>query len=98
MAFTEIKKLLNRSLDRNGIKVQVFEKMVMNKFEEVKNDFFGLEIARSMRPMYLKWGNLMVACLCEEAAKQIEVKKEILIQIINAELKNSPVKNIKCLL
>ena len=98
MSFTDIKKLLNPSLYRNGIKDQVYEKMAMAKFEDVKEVYFGKELAQSMRPMYLKWSNLMVACLTEEAAKRIEEKEDVLVGIINAELEISLVKSIKCLL
>lgn len=98
MAFTDISNLLNKSLNRHGIKEQVYEKMAITKFEDVKEVFFGKGIADMMRPLYLKWGNLMVACLDEDASCKITEKEDVLIGILNTELGFNLVKKIKCLL
>ncbi|MFA6422606.1 MAG: hypothetical protein WCV92_04370 [Candidatus Buchananbacteria bacterium] len=98
MPFTDIGKLLNKSLARHGIKDQVFEKMAVIKFEEIKEIYFGKDLSDLMRPLYLKWGNLIVACLNEDAAKAIYDKEEVIIGILNNELGNNLVKRLKCLL
>jgi len=98
MAFTGIKKLLNKSLNRHGITDQVFEKMAVGKFEEIKEIYFGKELSILMRPLYLKWGNLMVACLNETASAAIAEKADNIVPILNAELGADLVKRIKCLI
>lgn len=98
MAFTGLDKLLEKSLNRHGISDQVHEGLAVGKFEEIKETFFGHDLAGLMRPLYLKWGNLMVACLDERASFAIEEKQEIVINILNAEIGSQVIKRIKCLL
>lgn len=98
MSFTGIDKLLKKSLNRHGIGDKVYEGLALGKFEEIKGTFFGHDLSALMRPLYLKWGNLMVACLNEDAARSIEEKQEIFIGILNAEIGSPVIKRIKCLL
>ena len=92
--FTGIKYILPATLKRHGIKNQVDEKMIIAKFEEVKDTLFEKREAEQIQAVYVKWGTLSVACLSGAVVDLLKDKEKEIVDIINQELGYQLVKGL----
>jgi predicted nucleic acid-binding Zn ribbon protein len=94
MSFTNIKHILPSSLKRHGIKNQVDEKMIIAKFDEVKDTLFEKREADQIKAVYVKWGTLSVACLSDSVVELLKAREHDILDIINKELGYKLVKGL----
>lgn len=79
MSFTPLKKLVDDAVQRHGIKDDVDASHALAAAQKIFDEFFGHDIAKTMKPLYVKRGVLTVSCMSSVAAQELKLReREIL--------------------
>lgn len=98
MTFSPIGEALNKKFQTQmTLQKQVLAARVVEEAESVFRDFFGPEVARSIKPLYLKNRTLTVTCSQSAVAQEIRLNQPALVQKINIKLGGSEVDRIRYL-
>ena len=94
MAFVKIDRLLKKSVKKAQIKDKVEASQVMDEFIEQASKVFGQQIAKKVKPLYLKNKILRVSVISSVLASEIKLKEKILISAINGKFNRTLVRKI----
>lgn len=83
--FTPIGALIDKALDRTGVRRQVETTVVLDKFNELCYKKLGEESRSKVQAIYIKNKILTVACLNSVFAQEIQFNVHIFIKEINDE-------------
>lgn len=85
MTFTSLKKLVDDSVQRAGIKDDVDASLLLAAAQKIFADLFGADTAAAMKPLYVKRGVLTVSCVSSVAAQELKLReREILDRLAKA--------------
>lgn len=93
--FYDLKSLLPKFVKRSGLAGQIETNRIIEVFNEIKERILGPELARKVRPLYLKNKVLLVASLSDEAVGQLQSREEEMIGKINKKFGPETIKKIK---
>ncbi|PLX21601.1 hypothetical protein C0584_02200 [Candidatus Parcubacteria bacterium] len=91
--FTDFKFLLNRAVRRSGASSFVEESSALSFCNSVLKEMFSVGYEK-VKILDFSEGSINIACLCEDFAKDLSQKEQILIDKINEKLGNPLVKSI----
>lgn len=83
--FTPIGALIDRALDRTGVRRQVETTVILDKFNELCYKKIGDQCKNKVKAIYIKNKILTVACLNSVLAQEIQFNVHIFIKEINDE-------------
>lgn len=95
--FRSIKEILPRSLKRAKIQNKIQAGLALAKFRQIVEDNFGPEIKSKFKPLYLKDGFLVIACLEDDLVRKIKKREKEIINKINEQIDSDLVKKLKFL-
>ena len=95
--FKSIKDILPKSIKKAGIKDKVEDGLAISKFNRIVAEVLEIKIKNKLRPLYLKQGFLVVACLDNELVKKLRSKENEIISKINWELRKTVVRGLRFL-
>jgi hypothetical protein len=84
-SFTPIGSLVNKALDRTGVRRQVEATVVLDKFNELCDKKWGEKTKGKVQAIHIKNKILTVACLNSVLAQEIQFNAHIFIKEINRE-------------
>lgn len=84
MSFSTIKKLIDDSVKRSGIKDTVDASLVLEAAQKIFEEMFGADIAKTMKPLYVKRGVLTVSCISSVAAQELKMREREIVKKLNA--------------
>ncbi|MCX6745209.1 MAG: DUF721 domain-containing protein [Candidatus Parcubacteria bacterium] len=93
-----IKNLLSKRIKQSGLARQVGSALIIEEFSKIIIREFGQEIARKVRPLYLKNYILNVACLSSAMSQEINFKKSRIIAELNDKAGAEFIKNIRLII
>ena len=80
MSFTPLKHHLASSVARAGIKDDVAASLVLTKAQKIFYELFGDDIAKTMKPLYVKRGVLTVSCMSSVAAQELKLREREIVK------------------
>ncbi|KKQ55318.1 MAG: Zn-ribbon-containing protein [Parcubacteria group bacterium GW2011_GWA2_38_13] len=83
MPLTPLNNLLGNSLKKAGIQNQVSSAIVLEQFEKITQEFFGMEGAKHVKPLYIKDKILNVACLSSVFAQELKFREKEILEKLN---------------
>lgn len=83
--FTPIGALIDRALDRTGVRRQVETTVVLDKFNELCYKKIGDNAKTKIKAIYIKNKILTVACLNSVLAQEVQFNVHVFIKEINEE-------------
>lgn len=83
--FTPIGSLIDKALDRTGVRKQVKTTLILDKFNELCYKKWGDKAKGKVQAVYVKNKVLTVACLNSVLAQEIQFNIHIFIKDINKE-------------
>jgi len=95
--FFNLKSILPKSIKRAGASQQVQDTQVIKVFNETKDKLLPDNLARKIKPMYIKDGKLVIASLSSLAVHELQKKEAVIIKKINQEFNSQIVKKLKYL-
>jgi len=93
-----IKKLLAKRLKQSGFSQRVKTSLIIENFEKIIREIFGLNISKKIKPLYLKDKVLTVTCLSSVVAQELNFKKNEIINDIWLKLGEETIKDIKIII
>lgn len=97
MSFTSLDRLLDKSVNRAGIRGHLIVQQLFAAFEEVVAEHLGEAAARVVKPLYFKQGTLTVACLSTAVADQLVHQQARLIDDVNRLVGKQLVQTVRCI-
>ncbi len=95
MTFTTLKKLVDDSVHRHGIKDDVDASLALDVAQKLFVEFFGHDIAKTMKPLYVKRGVLTVSCMSSVAAQELKLREKEIIKKIKERTGKSLVERLR---
>jgi Dna[CI] antecedent, DciA len=83
MSFIKIEALLSKSLRKTGIKKQVDCAVAIERAAEGLSHILGEEVCEHIRPVYIRYRTLTIACLSDGAAAKMGRFEEDIIKYVN---------------
>lgn len=83
--FTPISALIDKALDRTGVRRQVETAVILDKFNDLCYEKLGDQSSGKVKAIYIKNKILTVACLNSVLAQEIQFNVHIFIKKINEE-------------
>jgi len=93
-----IKNMLSARVQSSGLSNQIKVAQVIEKAEFLLQKYFGAEIAKSIKPLYVKNNILTLACLHTAYAMEIKLKKQQLLEDLNKDFNSPVVKDVRLVL
>lgn len=95
--FKSIKDILPQTIKKAGLEDKVQESLVLNKFSQIIKEILNPEIENKLRPLYLRHGFLVLACLDDELIEKIKKAERDIIYRINQGFQKQIIKGLKFL-
>ena len=95
MSFTPLKKLVDDSAARHGIKDDVQASLAVDAAQKIFREMFGDAIAKTMKPLYVKRGVLTVSCMSSVAAQELKLREREILKRLNEHEGNATVERIR---
>ncbi|MDO8581499.1 MAG: DUF721 domain-containing protein [bacterium] len=80
MSFSPLKKLVDDSVQRHGIKEDVDASLALHAAQKIFEEFFGNDIAKTMKSLYVKRGVLTVSCMSSVAAQELKLRERDIVK------------------
>jgi hypothetical protein len=96
--FTPIGSLIDKALDRTGIRRQVQATLILDKFNNLCYQKWGDKAEGKVKALYVKNKVLTVACLNSSLAQEIQLNAHIFIKEINKNFGEAEVERIRFVL
>jgi predicted nucleic acid-binding Zn ribbon protein len=90
-----IKDLLDKHIKKTGLSQQVEIAMIIEEFEQIIIDKFGIDIAGKIKALYIKNKILTVACLSTVVVQEVNMVKQDIINIINKKFSQTAINDIR---
>ena len=97
MPFTRINKILPKVVKTAGIKVKIDESKVLDNFNDVAVNIFGEAVLKKMKPLYVKDGTLILACLSDLLIERIKQSESRFLWELNKPLGKKVISKIRFL-
>ncbi len=97
MAFTDFQSILSRNLRRNGIDRQVRDSVAIDVAARILHQILGEEGSPHVRPVYIRYKTLHIACLSPSIAIYIGRVETMLIEAMNEAAGKPIVERIRVL-
>ncbi len=95
MSFTPLKKLVDDSVQRHGIKNDVDASLALEVAQKIFEEFFGHDSAKSMKPLYVKRGVLTVSCVSSVAAQELKLREREILKKLKERTGTSLVERLR---
>ena len=95
MSFTPIKNLLDQSIQRAGVKDDVDASLAVDAAQKIFQELLGEEIAKTMKPLYVKRGVLTVSCASSVAAQELKLHEHEIIKKLKERLGKTMVERLR---
>ncbi len=83
MPLLQIGNLLQKSLKKTGIKKQVDCAIALERAGQALSHVLGEEILEHIRPVYVRYKTLTIACLSDSAAAKIGRFEDDIVSFVN---------------
>lgn len=93
--FHDISKILPKSIQRAGISKRVGAVTVIEAFSTIIGDFLSPELAKKVRPLFVRDKVLTIASLSSIASQEVKLKEAELIAKINEKIGKTAVEKIR---
>jgi len=97
MPFIRLEQLLNRSVKQAGLTPKLAHSKVLEEFTAVIEKSFGPQASGKVKPLYLKDGVLMVACLSSALVAAITDRQRLILEEVNRPYRQAVVEQIRFL-
>ncbi|MFA6322372.1 MAG: DUF721 domain-containing protein [Candidatus Buchananbacteria bacterium] len=97
MSFTSIKKIIPKSVKAAGIQNNLNEAKILENFNETAAKVFGDRVLKKIKPLYIKDGTLMVACLSDVLAQYIRENERRFLFELNRPFGKGIIEKIRFL-
>ncbi len=95
MSFTPLKKLVDDSVNRAGIKDDVEASLAIDAAQKIFNEMFGEDVGKLMKPLYVKRGVLTVSCVSSVAAQELKLRDREIIKKLQERIGKPLVERLR---
>jgi len=97
MTFTRINKIIPKAVKTAGLTVKLDEAQLLANFNDVAVMIFGDRVLKKIKPLYIKDGTLMVACLSDILAENIKRQERRFLFELNRPFHKGVIEKIRFL-
>ena len=97
MTFTPISKIIPKAVKTAGITIKLDEAKLLENFDKVAVAIFGERVLKKIKPLYIKNGTLMVACLSDILAENIKHAEKKFLYELNKPFRKGVIEKIRFL-
>lgn len=97
MSFVNIGKIIPKAVKSAGIEVSLNEAKLLDNFNETAVKVFGEDVLKKIKPLYIKNGTLMVACLSDLLATRIRDNERRFLYELNKPFHKGVIEKIRFL-
>ena len=98
MAIKKISDVLRQRMKSAGLSERYQAYETIKAFSEVAEEMFGQQIARDMKPKYVKKNILYVQVKAPVFSSEINLKSKLILDKIKEKAGECKIENIKCIL
>lgn len=95
--FKSIKDILPKIIKKAGIKNKVEDGLAMSKFNRAAGEVLEIEMKNKVRPLYVKQGFLVVACLDNDLVERLREEEKRILSKINQGFDREVVRGLRFL-
>lgn len=95
MGFNQLGDIIPKNLNKTDIGRKISESFVLSKIPKLIARVLDIEIDDRLKPLYIKDGKLILACLDERLELVIREEENKLIQAISKELEGVRINKIQ---